>query len=112
MSNSAFRIDVLGTSFTISADADADYLESLLEQYKQQIEDTKLLIGVTDPLKLAILSGFLLCDEIEKSKRAGQTSTINLSDSLGDTSQGDISPEVEKLTLEMISKIDEALNKT
>jgi cell division protein ZapA (FtsZ GTPase activity inhibitor) len=102
MSNSAFRIDVLGTSLTISADADTEYLSSLLEQFKQHIDNTRLLTGLTDPLKLAVLSGFLLCDELEKSKRIIPFPAEN-----EDTA--DSSPEVEKLTLEMINRLDEAL---
>ncbi|MDR2900674.1 MAG: cell division protein ZapA [Treponema sp.] len=95
MSNSAIRIDVLGTSLTISADADPEYLESLLEQFKQHIQSTQQLTGLTDPLKLAVLSGFLICDELEKSKKQHSSD----------------SPEAEKLTLEMINRLDEALNK-
>jgi cell division protein ZapA (FtsZ GTPase activity inhibitor) len=95
MSNSAFRIDVLGTSLNIAADADSDYLASLLDQYKEHIENTKLLTGLHDPLKLAVLSGFLLCDELEKSKRENLSPTETASND----SQGDTSPEVEKLTL-------------
>jgi cell division protein ZapA (FtsZ GTPase activity inhibitor) len=106
MSNSAFRIDVLGTSLTISADADTEYLESLLERFKQQIENTRLLTGLTDPLKLAVLSGFLLCEELERSKR--ETPAEN-SPSPGDSLQGDALPEVEKITLEMINRLDEMM---
>ncbi len=101
MSNSAIRIDILGTSFTISADADPKYLKSLLEQYKEHVNNTQQLTGLTDPLKVAVLSGFLLCDELEKIKK-GETQEDTISfDSL----------EAEKLTLEMITRIDEALNK-
>jgi cell division protein ZapA (FtsZ GTPase activity inhibitor) len=96
MSNSAFRIDVLGTSLSLTADADAEYLESLLAQFKQHIENTRQLTGLADPLKLAVLSGFLLCDELEKNKQTVPAPNLD-------------SPEVEKLTLEMISKIDEVL---
>jgi cell division protein ZapA (FtsZ GTPase activity inhibitor) len=114
MSGSAIRIDVLGTSLNVTADADLEYLESLLTQYKQHIENTRLLTGLNDPLKLAVLSGFLICDELEKSKKGLFSSDKKSSDSQddassGDTSQGDTSPEVEKLTLEMISMIDKAL---
>jgi cell division protein ZapA (FtsZ GTPase activity inhibitor) len=93
MSNSVFRIDVLGTSLNISADADSEYLESLLAQLKQHIDHAKQLTGLVDPLKLAILSSFLLCDELEKSKRIPPPDF----------------PEVEKLTMEMINRLDEAL---
>jgi cell division protein ZapA (FtsZ GTPase activity inhibitor) len=99
MSSSAIRIDVLGTSLTISADADPEYLESLLKQYKHHLDNTQRLTDLSDPLKIAVLSGFLLCDELEKTKRESISSDEKAFDS----------PEVEKITLEMISRIDEAL---
>ncbi len=101
MSNSAIRIDVLGTSLTISADESPQYLESLLEKYRQYIDDTQQQTGLSDPLKLAVLTGFLIYDELEKSKKLNEASAENIS--------SPDSPEVEKLTLEMITRLDEAL---
>lgn len=102
MSNSEIRIDVLGTSLTISADADPEYLTSLLEQYKQHIDNTQQLTGLSDPLKLAVLSGFLLCDELEKNRRQPAVmENGNISDSY----------EAEKLTQKLITRLDEVLNK-
>ncbi|MDR1507893.1 MAG: cell division protein ZapA [Treponema sp.] len=94
MGKNDLRIDILGTSFFIAADEDPEYLEGLLKRYHAVIENTKKATGLADPLKIAILAGFLLCDEIEKAKtRAGQPD----------------SREVEQLTLDLIARIDEAL---
>jgi cell division protein ZapA (FtsZ GTPase activity inhibitor) len=60
------RIDILGTSFSISADEDPVYLENLLNRYRLVIENTQKLTGLDDPLKISIIAGFLLCDELQK----------------------------------------------
>jgi cell division protein ZapA (FtsZ GTPase activity inhibitor) len=93
MEKTDLRIDMLGTSFSISADEDPEYLESLLNRFQIIIENTKKATGLKDPLKVAILTGFLLCDEIEKIKKQGY-------------GEGE---EAEQLTLDLIARIDEAL---
>jgi cell division protein ZapA (FtsZ GTPase activity inhibitor) len=97
MEKNDLRINMLGTSFSISADEDTEYLENLLERYQIVVENTKKATGLTDPLKAAILSGFLLCDEIEKLKvRYGEQDAR----------------KAEQLTLDLIARIDEALLET
>ena len=61
-------IDVLGTSFCITVDKDPDYLDEVMAQYRFAIANTQGISGMKDPLKVAILTGFLLCDEINKQK--------------------------------------------
>ena len=93
MEKSNLHIKLLGTSFSIAADEDSVYLEKLLAKYKNVLDNTQNATGVDDPLKLAILTGFLLCDEIEKIK-------------LEENREG---LEAEKLTLNMIARIDEVI---
>ena len=93
MEKSNLHIKLLGTSFSIAADEDGGYLEKLLVKYKNVLDNTQSATGVNDPLKLAILTGFLLCDEIEKIK-------------LEENREG---LEAEKLTLNMIARIDEVI---
>ncbi|MDR1930080.1 MAG: cell division protein ZapA [Treponema sp.] len=96
MEKSGLRIDILGTSLSIAADEDSAYLESLLNRYRVIIENTQKTTGLSDPLKVAVLTGFLLCDEIEKIKKQG----------LHGEREG---KEAERLTLDLIARIDEAL---
>ena len=95
MQKTDLRIDILGTSISISTDEKPEYLDTLLSKYRWAVESVKRLSGLTDPLKIAILTGFLLCDDREKLKAA----------SVWEKSSG----EVEQLTLEMIHNLDEAL---
>lgn len=71
MPKSDLRIDILGTSFSIAADEDSAYLESLLNHYRIKIENTRKKTGLQDPLKLAVVTGFLLCDEAQKAQNEG-----------------------------------------
>lgn len=63
---SNLRIEVLGTSFSIAAEEDTGYLNRLLERYQLAIEGTQKSTGLKDPLKIAILTGFLVCDELQR----------------------------------------------
>ncbi|MDR2953193.1 MAG: cell division protein ZapA [Treponema sp.] len=86
-------LDILGTSFSIMADEDEAYLREILSQYRTAIENTQSISGITNPLNVAVLTGFLLCDEINKMKidREGE------------------SQELEKRTQNLIAKLDQAL---
>lgn len=90
-------LDILGTSFFITTDEDPVYLNELLTQYRAAVVDTQKNSGLKDPLKTAILTGFLLCDEIHKLRnRDGSRQE--------DT-------EAEKLTLNLIAQLDSVLEK-
>jgi cell division protein ZapA (FtsZ GTPase activity inhibitor) len=102
---SDLRLDILGTSFSISADEDAAYLDGLLGHFKAAVDNTQKSTGLRDPLKIAILTGFLLCDEIQKLKqqeKAGVDFGRNSRDEHEDR-------ETELLTLDLIARLDEAL---
>jgi mannose-6-phosphate isomerase len=95
MSKSDLVIDILGTEITITTDEEPEYLDTLLDKYRQTIENVRSLSGLKDPLKVAVLTGFLLCDDLEK---AGNGEAKNK-----------MAGEAEKLTMGIISRLDEAL---
>ncbi|GHU85273.1 mannose-6-phosphate isomerase, class I [Spirochaetia bacterium] len=101
MPKSNLRIDILGTSLSIAAEEDSAYLESLLNHYRIKIENNRKKFGLSDPLKLAIVTGFLLCDEAQKAQHGG-TGALTGSES------SDLD-EAERLTLDLITRIDEVL---
>jgi hypothetical protein len=100
MPKSDLRVDLLGTSFSITVDEDAFYLKILLDKYRRVIENTQKTTGLDDPLKTAIIAGFLLCDEVEKL-RARENTGLGVFNSM----------QVEELTLDLIDRIDSALPK-
>jgi cell division protein ZapA (FtsZ GTPase activity inhibitor) len=86
-------LDILGTSFTITADEDAAYLQKVLAQYRAAVENTQSISGMSDPLNVAVLTGFLLCDEINKvNEQLEGTST-----------------EAQERALNLIARLDQAL---
>ncbi|WP_461247482.1 cell division protein ZapA [Treponema sp. R6D11] len=86
-------LDILGASFTIDADEDKEYLKKVLEQYRSAIENTQSISGITSPLNIAILTGFMLCDEINKIKQQVEGE----------------SAELQQRTENLIAKLDQAL---
>jgi len=96
--------DILGTSFTITADEDEEYLKKVLNQYKAAIKNTQSISGINETLNVAILTGFLLCDEINKLKL--QLNDLKEAQSEAD----DENSEVEDRTIRVISKLEHALN--
>jgi cell division protein ZapA (FtsZ GTPase activity inhibitor) len=86
-------LDILGTSFTITVDEDEAYLQKVLAQYKAAVENTQAISGINEPLNISILTGYLLCDEINKIKQQLENESI----------------EVQQRTMTLIAKIDQAL---
>jgi cell division protein ZapA (FtsZ GTPase activity inhibitor) len=85
--------DILGTSFSITADEDEVYLQEILAQYQTAVENTQAISGITNALNVAVLTGFLLCDEINRRKLS---------------IEGE-SQEVEMRTLNLIAKLEQAI---
>jgi cell division protein ZapA (FtsZ GTPase activity inhibitor) len=99
MPNSDLRLDILGTSFSITTDEDAAYLEEILDYYRAVVEKTQNISTLKDPLKIAVLAGFLLCDEIRKLRDRNDSEGKDVTEA----------KEAEELTLNLIARIDEAL---
>jgi cell division protein ZapA (FtsZ GTPase activity inhibitor) len=98
-------INVLGTSFSISAGEDSAYLDEVLAQYQVAVANTQGISGIKDPLKIAILTGFLLCDEINKLKiqiEEDQTKTA--------LEQQTEAQELNRITRNIIDRIDQAID--
>ena len=86
-------LDILGTSFTITVEEDEAYLRKVLAQYRAAVENTKNISGINDPLNIAVLTGFLLCDEINKIKQQLENESI----------------EINERTINLITMLDRAL---
>ncbi|MDR3312169.1 MAG: cell division protein ZapA [Spirochaetaceae bacterium] len=102
---SKLRIDILGTAFSIDARADEAYLRLLLENYRKMTDLVELNSGatVTDPLQVSVMAGIMLCDELYKEKKKGETSKRQVSE-LPDMQ------EFERRTLDMIARIEQVVN--
>ena len=99
---------MLGTSFTIQANEDNQYLEKLLGYYKRITDDVKNIDSIKSSLQVAILSGIMICDELykEKQKKIALEYGVFVSQNPEDSKNSD---EIQRITLEMIQKIDKVL---
>ena len=61
------RIHLLGTSFTVKTNEDPEYFQSLVRYVEKKHEEVKHSMGVTDPLRIAVLSSILITDELHKA---------------------------------------------
>lgn len=95
------QIDTLGISFTIQSNEDEAYLEKLINYYKRMVKQVENDAGLKDPLKVSIISGIMLCDELckERQKLQYTNQTINKQDLV----------EAEKITLKMIENINKVI---
>lgn len=102
------KIDMLGTSFTIQANEDNQYLEKLLGYYKRITDDVKNIDSIKSSLQVAILSGIMICDELykEKQNKIALENGVFVSQDPEDSKNSD---KIQRITLEMIKKIDKVL---
>lgn len=100
------KIEMLGTTFTIQANEDNEYLERLLGYYKRITDDVNKIDSIKNPLQTAILAGIMICDELYKEKQ--NKVAMENGEYVPVENDMDIL-EIERRTQEMISKIDKVL---
>jgi cell division protein ZapA len=98
MAKGNLQIDLLGTSFAIQADEKDEYLSALYNHYKKTVAQIEQTSSLSDPLRVAIIAGILITDELykEKLKHPDQKGSIDLE-------------QAERMALEMISRIDRVI---
>jgi cell division protein ZapA (FtsZ GTPase activity inhibitor) len=90
-------LEILGTKFTITVEEDEEYLQEIFSQYRAAVANTQNISGIKDPLNAAVLTGFLLCDEINKLRlRQGDS---------------DEEQEAEERARNLILRLDQTLEK-
>jgi len=92
------QISLLGTSFSIQADEDSEYLARIVEYLGKKVQEIETSVAIKDPLRVAILTGLLLTDELFKEKERGYEAPANLE-----------SEEVVRITQALIERIDKSL---
>jgi mannose-6-phosphate isomerase len=95
MPQSNLRLEILGTAISITVDEDPEYLRQLLAEYNVKLEAIKQSTGLIDPLKIAILTGYSLCDELRRAREESQPEK----------------DETLRRTLNLITRLDETITK-
>ncbi|MCE5255828.1 MAG: cell division protein ZapA [Spirochaetaceae bacterium] len=82
-------IEILGVSFTIRTDEDAEYIQGLVSELKERLSKVSSQMKIVDPLKLSIITSLLAIDEMhqksgqkEKAMVSKEYEAANLLDSL------------------------------
>jgi cell division protein ZapA (FtsZ GTPase activity inhibitor) len=98
MADNLLSVQLLGTAFSLKSTENLDYLKEIVTYFEGRIEETRQGVSLQDPLKIALLTGLVLADELlkERSKSPG-TLTAPESD------------EAERITRALIDKIDSVL---
>lgn len=97
MDKNLFQINVLGSSFSIQTDEDPERMEKIISILKSKTETVEKDLSIKDPLKNMVISSIIIIDELlkEKQKAGGN--------------EGSDSEEVERLTLQIMERIDKSL---
>ena len=93
------KIELLGTSFSIKASEDDDYLKKLLGYYKNIVDEIQKSGMLKSELHISILAGIMLCDELYKEKSKSAVSQ----------KPSPSNEKAENLASEMIKKLDQVL---
>jgi mannose-6-phosphate isomerase len=96
MPQNHLRLEILGASFTFSADEETPYLEELRNAYYAKIKEIQESTGLKEPLKIAILTGYLLCDELFRARKNVDKAAPEEEETL-------------RRTLNLIARLDQAL---
>jgi mannose-6-phosphate isomerase len=97
MPQSNLRLETLGTSISLTVDEDASYLEKILADYYTKVEAAGRSTGLKDPLKIAILTGFSLCDELYRAREERERSVPEKEETL-------------RRTLSLLTRFDEVMD--
>lgn len=97
MASSPYRIEMLGTAFTIQVDEDEAYLRRVVEYLREKTRQVERSVSVSDPLKVAILAGVLVVDELLKSRNNDESPE---------------SREAARIAEQLIHQLDDTLHDT
>lgn len=98
MADNLLPVQLLGTSFSLKSTENLDYLREVVAYYEEKIEETRRGVSLQDPLKIALLTGIVLADELLK-ERNRPTGSLSVPEA----------DEAERITRALIEKIDSIL---
>ena len=68
MSKHLAEVDILGSSFTIRSDESPEHMEQLIEHFSSCVSQSRRAMPQADSLRIAILSGLNITDELFKTR--------------------------------------------
>jgi len=95
MPDNLLSVHLLGTSFSLKSSENLDYLKEVVAYYESKVEETRKGVSLSDPLKIALLTGIVLADELLKERQRVGASAPDA--------------EAERITRALIDTIDSVL---
>jgi cell division protein ZapA (FtsZ GTPase activity inhibitor) len=84
------EIKLLGTSLSIKAENNKEYITKVVSFYQKKLQETQERTPIQDPLKLSILTSFNIVDELfkaEGNRGQNRSSCSTMDEELGDAAQ-------------------------
>ena len=98
----SLTIDLLGTSFKISAHQDTQYLQQLLSYYTEVVKSLQRNFPGQEPLQTAILAGIMISDELYTQKYSSVSSNNS-------QENNEVLSQVAHITAKLIDSINQVL---
>lgn len=71
MESNSTTVNLLGTSFVIRSTDSPDHLQKVLDYLTLKLDEIKTSVSISDPLKIALLTGLNITDELVKIRESG-----------------------------------------
>lgn len=97
------QVNLLGSSFTIQAKEDDEYLKKLLEYYKEITRTISSSGKSMNSLQVSIIAGITLVDELYKEKKRN----ASCEKSIKENKEEDL--KAQEIALNLLDKLEEAL---
>ncbi len=109
MSVQVVNIELLGTSFAIQTDESTEYIEGLVAELRSRLDGLRSSTRVQDPVKLSILAGVTLLDELSRLKE-GYGPVAGTPPMRADKPQGE--DELSRVAARLIADLDRSMGAT
>lgn len=97
MEKRLYQINILGSNFSVQTDEAPEKMNQIISILKKRTETVEKDLSVKDPLKNLVISSIITIDELLKEKERSNSNDPTDSD------------EVERLTLQIMERIDKSL---
>ena len=96
------KVTLLGTSLMVQSVDNEEQLHAVVRYFENKIAEVKKKLPAAEPLKIAIIAALNIIDELFKMQATHKRQTA-------ENDYASEAEEVEKITLNMIEKIDSIL---
>jgi len=103
VAKNTYTMTVLGSSFTLRSDDEAQHLRSVADYFTRSVQEVERALPTASPLRVAVLSALNIVDELLKERRARQQ---------GLPVPEPDSREIQEITRRIISNIDDTLHES